>query len=591
MITIAYDGSNQLKFFSMEEQEAGDTMDSVTATHNTMEFLDVICNFTSLVLPKKSIIFWEELDESNSYDKWCEFRSLLMLEHKTLANLTMHDMFSNAYHKYNILPELYELYGTDFYNIVYKNFYEPMILESIVECTHVECLIQLYRNLVFYETVFSSTMFSLDDKIDWMARGNYTLLVELFKLHALDTHIFVNANVGVDPMIIINPSDDESEYDTDYDSKLDSMTVDNDQIDTFTGKIHEYYCQYVALGHTDKCEIIRNMYSVFADGSIVENIEHSYMYKIACLYNKYGYIKSIGSQLTAREIISEYFTLNKLIHGYNNNDFCRDILCDLLILMCEYNENVLPENIIERYIEMWLSITSMHFTNNTFFTMTFQSYMCKRHVILSDTLARYMNKLSILYHSLDYVFYHDRLDMYDILVKSSTFNSDKLMTYSPQSIIDKYDLCNIKIKSINKGSGTSFIHSSNNDKYYDAIKKIDRLHVLSHYNKEWFEHGNVEYTAIAQYFVTLYYIQTTSDYVHGMTRNVYGKNATLFEQLMYFFIVGVPIDFEIFESVLSNTTYNGVSPCDIYNELSYFDKNLKLANDINNRVLHLCEID
>lgn len=591
MITIAYDGSNQLKFFTLEEQEAGDTMDSLTVTNNTVEFLEVICNFTSLVLPKKSIIFWEEIDSTNSYDRWCEFHSLMMLENKMLENLTMHDMFSNAYHKYNILPELYELYGTDFYNVVYKNCYEPMILESIINRTHIECLIQLYRNLIFYETIFSSTMFSLDDKIDWMARGDYTLLVELFKLHSLDTHVFVNANNGVDPMIIVNPSDEDSEYDTDDESELDSMTVDNNQIDTFTGKIHEYYCQYVALGHTDKCEIIRNLYIMFGDGGIVEKLENTYMYKIACLYNKYVYLKFLKSELTAREIFSDYFTLNKLIHGHNNNDLCRDILCDLLMLTCENNENVLPENIVDRYIEMWLSTTSMHFTNNTFFTVTFQSHMCKRHVVLSDTLARYMDKISVLYHSLDYVFYHDRLDMYDRLVKSKNFNSDKLMTYTPQSIIDKYDLCHVKVKTINKGGGISFVHSSNNDKYYDTIKHIDRLHVLSHYNMHWFEHNNVEYTAIAQYFITLYYVQATGDYGHGLVRNAYDKNATLFEQLMYFFIVGVPVDFELFESVLSNTVYNGVSPCDIYNELSYFDKNIKFVSDLNNRILHLCEID
>lgn len=565
MITIAYSSSEKLVFVSPEDDEETNT---ICHEHNTIEFLKIICQYTNLgnILDTNiNTIFWKDIYPDNDFYKWMEFKTMMMFDNTVMSERSLHDMFVASPDKYSIIDEIYSLLGRDFYNVVYK-FYEQTIMQNILNDDKTTTdIIELYRNILFYETVYMSKIFSLDDKVYWMACDDYELLLTLLDSNLIDIYTGLsrdNIMTSQTSASMFSDSDYNSDEYSEYDHKSEcSIVHDNCE---FNGDINDYFCELIAIGCDNICETIDKLYQIHTSDSIIYNNKNSYTYKLANIYKEYTLCPNINT------LIRAHFTKLSEFKQYRSK-LDELLFIDLVMRMCE-NDDCNYKLAYDRYIERWFSITTDILANNTNITHNFAFNICERDIVLSDTLKMLVGRMGILHSNMDYIFYKDRLDIFKLINIKPNFNTEKYIKYYPKTINDEYGYITNTYKTEN--NSIPYIHNVN---YRDVppehmmkIQNVNNEHILNIYDKKWFVYGNVLYIPIIMMFITLHNVNTMStDILENIFESCKTVNPHSFEQLMYFYMVGAYQDVDFIKSILISEEYIGESPCEIYNDIKH----------------------
>ncbi len=295
----------------------------------------------------------------------------------------------------------HSFFKSDFENSVlmqnkYENFYEmmlsfpyPMIVNIIHQYTPpfiVELgLKHLYEQSIFYEYIYRSSL-NLIDKIKCIVENDYSILLNLLENGILE---------------------------------LCDETGDTDNL-TFTEYYEKIFLDPKASSIYKRALVIHTEFLSFDLNDIHTPSMKLYLNEDCDedVNNSMKYINSIYDQDKSKvHLLFKNYEFSGKIH--NNNNFY-----DFIVMALEIDDNIIlqkySKSVQSKCLEKWFK------------------HLHKRSLILSNSIIDLLSHLNLTFISMKYVLYHDRLDIFKILVQNMEFTSiirsELFMYMSPQII-------------------------------------------------------------------------------------------------------------------------------------------------------------
>lgn len=365
-------------------------------------------------------------------------------------------MTNVAMYKFKQLMQvLYADTKYEFYSMFLRNFKDCIDGIDIVKDTG---LGMIYEQLVFYEYIYLSPIYSFYHKIRWMIDFGYFQLIKLLDNHYLNVlDQCIQENNSLDDYIVLMVEyiqmDDFSRTRSlktllDLHSKI--LDFDPELVTNCNSvKLHNMFSDeqigfFDLQDYTDANSINRLANSMLLDNFYDKCSKGIGYYNVINFQSLFGLNKKILKSL----VINATKNINKnIIDTYSSyciiNLVMRMMEDDLnLENVCSLNNNILSRVVYTWFINSSRIIEDSNLKNTVLYNnQIISTYLLKtytRNIKLSNTLRNVLKLVNIDFGSLQYLYLTDRNDIFEILTRNCEFKmvDTTILEYCPINIIN-----------------------------------------------------------------------------------------------------------------------------------------------------------